>query len=217
MSLAAEIRFSASADRAAGPILAVDRRPLVRAGLARLAGSALDCKVEAVVDLAEADSVLRAVATGPRALFIGVRRGEDAARLVGEALRFGVPVICAIDGEDEAAARAALAAGADDCLVIERAEGESLRATVRAIESGDWTPPAVGPAGETQPARTATVTERSLEVLGSLADGLHDHEIALRLGISTSSVRKHIAGAQARLSARTRTQAVAVAAREGLL
>ena len=40
---------------------------------------------------------------------------------------------------------------------------------------------------------------------------------AIRLGISTSSVRKHIASAQTRLGARTRTQAVATAARVGLL
>jgi DNA-binding NarL/FixJ family response regulator len=197
--------------------LAVDRRPLVRAGLARLAGTALECRIEAVADLAEADVALRASATEPRALLIGVRRGEDPARLVGDALRFGVPVICAIDDEDEAVARAALAAGAGGCLVIERAGAESLRATLLAIESGERRRPA-GPAiGEARSVRTAPVTERSLEVLGSLADGLHDHEIAVRLGISTSSVRKHIASAQTRLRARTRTQAVAMAAREGLL
>ena len=74
-----------------------------------------------------------------------------------------------------------------------------------------------GGLGDVRADRPASVTERSLEVLGSLADGLHDHEIAIRLGISTSSVRKHIASAQTRLGARTRTQAVATAAREGLL
>jgi DNA-binding CsgD family transcriptional regulator len=54
-------------------------------------------------------------------------------------------------------------------------------------------------------------------VLRSLADGLHDEEIGDRLGISTSSVRKHIAASQQRLEARTRTQLVAIAARSGLL
>jgi DNA-binding CsgD family transcriptional regulator len=61
------------------------------------------------------------------------------------------------------------------------------------------------------------VTERCLEVLRSLADGLHDEEIADRLEISTSSVRKHIASAQERLGARTRTQVVAIVAASGLV
>jgi DNA-binding NarL/FixJ family response regulator len=70
-------------------------------------------------------------------------------------------------------------------------------------------------ADQTQAA--ATITARCLQVLGGLSDGLHDHEIARSLGISTSAVRKHITAAQERLEARTRTQVVAIAARNGLL
>jgi DNA-binding CsgD family transcriptional regulator len=51
----------------------------------------------------------------------------------------------------------------------------------------------------------------------SLAAGLHDDEVAARLGITVRSVRKHIATAQERLEARTRIQALAIAAREGLI
>jgi len=200
------------------PILAVDGRPLVRAGLARLAAGALECPVEPVSDLAEARAVIRATGCAPRALLIGVRRGQDPKALVGDAMRFGVPVICAIDDQNEALVRSALAAGASGYVVIEQAETTSLRATLRGIEAGE--PAASIGSGETadqDAGRAAPMTGRSLEVLGSLADGLHDHEIAIRLGISTSSVRKHIASAQTRLRARTRTQAVAMAAREGLL
>ena len=200
------------------PIVAVDRRPLVRAGLARLAGSAFDCRVEAVADLAEAGAVLRATESDPRALLIGVPRGEDPARMIGEALRFGVPVVCALDDENEAVIRSLVAAGAHGYVVLEMIEAESLRATLSGIEAGEPVTALIGGGlGDVRADRPASVTERSLEVLGSLADGLHDHEIAIRLGISTSSVRKHIASAQTRLGARTRTQAVAAAARAGLL
>ena len=200
------------------PIVAVDRRPLVRAGLARLAGSALDCRVEAVADLAEAGAVLRATASDPRALLIGVPRGEDPAQVIGEAMGFGVPVLCAVDDQSETVIRSVLAAGAHGYVVIEQLEAESLRATLSGIEAGEPVTALIGGGlGDVRADRPASVTERSLEVLGSLADGLHDHEIAIRLGISTSSVRKHIASAQTRLGARTRTQAVATAAREGLL
>jgi DNA-binding NarL/FixJ family response regulator len=200
------------------PIVAVDRRPLVRAGLARIAGNALACRVDAVADLAEAAVVLRASGSAPRALLLGMPRYEDPKLLVTNAMRFGVPVICAVDNEDDDVASAALAAGATAYLVIDQASAGSLRATLRRIEAGEpATALGARPANHVGRGLTAPVTERSLEVLGSLADGLHDHEIGVRLGISTSSVRKHIASAQTRLRARTRTQAVAMAAREGLL
>ncbi|HWF51855.1 MAG TPA: helix-turn-helix transcriptional regulator [Solirubrobacteraceae bacterium] len=186
--------------------------------MARLAGNALACRVDAVTDLAEAAVVLRASATAPRALLLGMPRYEDPRPLVTAAMRFGVPVICAVDNEQDDVVPAAIAAGAGGYLVIEQASAESLCATLRGIEAGEPAT-ASGAAASSHPraGRTAPVTERSLEVLGSLADGLHDHEIGVRLGISTSSVRKHIASAQTRLRARTRTQAVAMAAREGLL
>jgi len=133
-------------------------------------------------------------------------------------MRFGVPVICAVDSDEDDVVPAALAAGAGGYIVIERTSTRSLRAALDRIEAGEpATAVGGGPASHMRVARAAPVTERSLEVLGSLADGLHDHEIGVRLGISTSSVRKHIASAQTRLRARTRTQAVATAAREGLL
>ena len=214
-------RLAGAANDLAGrsaPVVAVDRRPLVRLGLARLAGSALGCRVEAVADLAEARTVLRASECDPRALLIGVARGENPDRVIGEAMRFGVPVVCAVDDGSEMVIRPLLAAGVHGYVVLEQMEAESLRTTLERIETGEPVPPLVaGDPNEVRADRPAPVTERSLEVLGSLADGLHDHEIATRLGISTSSVRKHIASAQARLGARTRTQAVATAARAGLL
>jgi DNA-binding NarL/FixJ family response regulator len=186
--------------------------------LARLAGNALACRVEAVADLTEAAVVLRASGSLPRALLLGMPRSEDPRLLVTNAMRFGVPVICAVESDEEDVVSAAVAAGAGAFLVIEQASAETLCATLHRIEAGE--PAAAlqgGPASHLRAGRGAPVTERSLEVLGSLADGLHDHEIGVRLGISTSSVRKHIASAQTRLRARTRTQAVAMAAREGLL
>ena len=162
--------------------------------------------------------MLRAGGCAPRALLVGLRRDEDPRPLVIGAMRFGVPVICAVDDEEGDVVPAARAAGARGHLVIERASAHALRSMLDRIESGE---PAIALYGESasrvRAGRPAPVTERSLEVLGSLAEGLHDHEIGVRLGISTSSVRKHIAGAQTRLRARTRTQAVAMAAREGLL
>jgi DNA-binding NarL/FixJ family response regulator len=197
-----------------GVILAIDARPLVRAGLARLAAGALGCRVEAVADLTEATHALRRNGYPPRALLLGIPRGQDPRILVTKAMRHTAPVICAIDSHDEdELASHALTAGAHGYLVIEHASTTTLRATLLAIEHGH---PTATPTTDPRK-RPAPITQRSLEVLSSLADGLHDHEISTRLGISTSSVRKHIASAQTRLHARTRTQAVATATRTGLL
>jgi len=98
-------------------------------------------------------------------------------------------------------------------MVAGEADAATLRRTVEAAEAGEpYIPHELG-AGHEQ--ALSTITARCLEVWAGLSDGLHDHEIASRLGISTSAVRKHISGAQERLQARTRTQVVAMAARNG--
>jgi DNA-binding NarL/FixJ family response regulator len=61
------------------------------------------------------------------------------------------------------------------------------------------------------------LTERELEVLRLLADGLRHDEIGTRLGIGSETVRTHVRKASDRLGAATRTQAVATALRQGLI
>ncbi len=61
------------------------------------------------------------------------------------------------------------------------------------------------------------LTQRETEVLSLLADGLSHEQIGKELSISAETVRTHVRKACERLSARTRTQAVATALRRGLL
>jgi DNA-binding NarL/FixJ family response regulator len=199
-------------------VFAVDSRPLVRSGLARLIGCTMACQAEALADLDQAAAALRLVEPAPRALVLGVRTGENPIALVGEARRFGAPVVCVLDCDDAALIRSVVAAGADRCLVLDRVDGETLRAAVAAAVAGlKVIPSELQGSSSHSGHRDPVITERCLEVLRSLAEGLHDHEIGERLGISTSSVRKHIFSAEERLGARTRTQAVAMAVRWGLL
>jgi DNA-binding NarL/FixJ family response regulator len=199
-------------------VFAIDSRPLVRSGLAGLARRALSCNAHGVSDIEQAHAALRLVKSAPRVLLLGVRPGDDPEALVEAAREFGAPVVCVLEGRDPALARAALAARADGYVSLERVTSEALRLTIAAVEAGERLVP-----DEVQQLATAdggaprAVTERCLEVLRSLADGLHDEEIADRLEISTSSVRKHIASAQERLGARTRTQVVAIVAANGLV
>jgi DNA-binding NarL/FixJ family response regulator len=66
-------------------------------------------------------------------------------------------------------------------------------------------------------ARANQLTPRELEVLGSISEGLHNSEIAERLFVTERTVKFHVSSILAKLGADNRTEAVAIAARRGLI
>jgi NarL family two-component system response regulator YdfI len=67
-----------------------------------------------------------------------------------------------------------------------------------------------GPRGE-------ALTGREIEVLGMLAEGLANKTIAYRLGISEHTVKFHVSSIFGKLSAGSRTEAVTIGIRRGLI
>ena len=63
----------------------------------------------------------------------------------------------------------------------------------------------------------AGLTNRQMEVLALMADGLANAEIAARLFISPKTVDHHVSAILAKLEARTRAEAVSVALQSGLI
>lgn len=61
------------------------------------------------------------------------------------------------------------------------------------------------------------LTAREIEVLGMLAEGLGNKEIAARLGISDHTVKFHVASIMGKLNAASRTEAVTIGIRGGLI
>jgi DNA-binding NarL/FixJ family response regulator len=61
------------------------------------------------------------------------------------------------------------------------------------------------------------LTPRELEILAMLADGLANREIASRLGVSDHTVKYHISSILDKLGAATRTEAVTLGLRLGLI
>ena len=70
--------------------------------------------------------------------------------------------------------------------------------------------------GSFAPDSRSKLTKRELEVLGLLADGLDQAEIARELFISPTTVATHIQRVLTKLGAHSRAQAVALAHREHL-
>jgi len=68
-----------------------------------------------------------------------------------------------------------------------------------------------------QAAPPEALTPRELQVLGMLADGLVNKQIAAQLAISDHTVKFHVAQILAKLRAASRTEAVARAMRRGLI
>ena len=67
------------------------------------------------------------------------------------------------------------------------------------------------------PAVPESLSARELQVLSGMADGLQNREIASSLVISEETVKGHVRHILAKLRARSRTHAVAMALREGVI
>jgi pimeloyl-ACP methyl ester carboxylesterase/DNA-binding CsgD family transcriptional regulator len=94
-----------------------------------------------------------------------------------------------------------------DAAALLRAIAEFVRLGPYALRSQ----PAVSAEG------TKELTDRELEVLRLVADGLSDNEIAERLVLSPHTVHRHVANLRAKLGQPSRAAAAAAAARRGLI
>lgn len=136
----------------------------------------------------------------------------------------GVPVIIAI--VDETTDPMPLLAAGVRGLLRRNADAQRLRATILAAELGltvldedpaDALVAAWSPEERTPSSELDRLTPREREVLELLADGLSNRSIAEKLGISAHTVKFHVDALLDKLSARSRTQVVVKAVREGLL
>jgi two-component system, NarL family, response regulator YdfI len=98
---------------------------------------------------------------------------------------------------------------------------DEVASAVRAVHAGLLVvhPDAVTPPAPVAgvPAPRLAMTSREREILELIAEGANNRVIAARLAISRHTVKFHVASLMAKLGARSRTEAVALALRAGLL
>lgn len=97
---------------------------------------------------------------------------------------------------------AAICAAAADLTVLTQAQARRLFRGRESAQGG---------------ALVEALTSRELQVLRMLADGLGNKEIADRLGISDHTAKFHVAQILGKLGANSRTEAVAIGIRHGLV
>ncbi|HVS86056.1 MAG TPA: response regulator transcription factor [Gaiellaceae bacterium] len=205
----AEIRCVVADDHP--PIIDSLSRFLVAAGFA-VVGSALDGEAAlAAVEELEPDVLVTDVRM-PR-----VDGLELAARVAKASPRTKVLLYSGLG--DTGLVSDALDAGARGFAVKDAPLDDLARAIDVVASGGLYIDPVLG-ARLASPRRTVerrALSEREREVLRMLAEGDTYNEIGKRVFLSPDTVRSHAHRAMTKLDARTRTHAVAVAVRDGLI
>lgn len=192
-------------------VAVVDDHPIVRDGIVAVIGTQKDMNVvaavESVNDLAAVANVIvldweLAGLQGARAIASLQRRFPDAA----------IVVFSAYAGEERV--RAAVDAGALG-YILKGSPANDLLQAIREAAAGRTT---FGRGTEAPLSRARdALTAREAEVLQLVGDGLSNAQISAKLHISERTVKFHLSTLFARLGAKSRTQALAIARERGLL
>ncbi|ADX74129.1 DNA-binding response regulator [Pseudarthrobacter phenanthrenivorans] len=216
-------------------VLADDER-LVRAGLSLLLAAEPD--LEVVGEAANgAECLAVAGTTRPDVVVMDIRMPvmdgiEATTRLTADGLGGGdgVPAVLILTTfSEDHNVTTAMRAGAAGFL-LKNSAPQTLATAIRALAKGDgWLDPAItrsllrhfsSRAADGQSVPTADIsvlTAREREVLGAMAVGLKNAEIANKLFLSETTVKTHVHRILLKLGLSDRSQAVAVAYRSGLI
>ena len=215
-------------------VLVVDDQELIRAGLRGILRTSFGFQI--VGECSHGGQVAGAVrALHPDVVLMDVRMpvldGIEATRRLRED-RHAPPVLALTTFEDDQVLAGMLRAGAAG-FVLKGLPAEDLQRAVRAVAGGhSWLDPSVTGRvltvyRDTPAARTAagahannpvaaSLTAREREVLGLIASGLTNDEIAERLVLGAGTVKTHVNHIFLKLGVRNRAEAVIFAFDQGL-
>lgn len=207
-------------------VLVAAASSVVRAGLQAIVHA--DPRLEVV----GAESNLTALAEGtestqPDVVLVALERGESSPPALPLSARDGLAALVLLaDDPESVEAAEALRHGARAVLPRE-AQSDEITAAINAVAAGlvvlhpdlasGLTPHLIPIAHPLRPSEVETLTPREIEVLGMLAEGAGNKSIARRLGISEHTVKFHVGSILGKLGASSRTEAVTLGVRQGLI
>ncbi|MEV7236958.1 response regulator transcription factor [Streptomyces sp. NPDC051020] len=211
-------------------VLLADDQTLVRTGFRMILGAdGIDVVAEAANGVEAVEAVRR---TRPDVVLMDIRMPEMDGLKATRRILTGAPgeprVIILTTFDLDRYVYAALSAGASGFL-LKDVTPEHLASAVRTVRTGGaLLAPAITRRLVQRFARhgsdtaalhrdLASLTPRELEVLGLLARGLSNAELATRLHLAEATVKTHVARILAKLGLRDRVQAVIVAYETGLV
>jgi len=209
-----------------------DDQEIVRAGFSALLETQKDISVVGAASDGAA-AVRLSVEHRPDVVLMDVRMpvmdGIEATRVICAGAAEPLPRILILTTFDlDEYVYDALHAGASGFL-LKDVPAETLFEAVRVIAAGDaLLAPAITrrliaefarlrPRRELRAEELSALTPREKEILGLLAEGLSNHEIAERLVLSDETVKTHVSHVLRKLGLRDRAQAVVVAYESGLV
>jgi DNA-binding NarL/FixJ family response regulator len=206
-------------------ILLADDQPMLRLGFRLVLDAQPDMNV--VGEAGDGATAIRmTLATNPDIVLMDVRMpgmgGIEATRQIVAASATRVLILTTFDLDEYA--YAGLRAGASGFLLKDVPPPE-LMSAIRAVASGDAVvaprvtrrlidaflphlPDPAAEAGSDAPPEMAALTPREREILGEIAAGLSNAEIAARLVLAETTVKAHVSRLLGKLQLRDRVQAV---------
>lgn len=200
-------------------VLIVDDHPVVIDGLKRMLGSERDIEVIGSAGTGvEALSLFESAKPDITIMDIALKRDMTGIEAIQAILKRypGARIIAfSVHTEEEKIYRA-MKAGAATYL-LKDALADELNTTIRGVHKGERPIPGyVGKILADYQGRPS-LTGRETEVLQLMAEGLADKDIAARIMISYQTVQTHVTHILKKLGVESRTEAVAVAFRRGLV
>jgi len=210
----------------AARVLIADDQTLFRAGLARLLNE--DSRLEVVGQALEGqDAVTQAAKLKPDVVLMDLKMpgvdGIEATRQITEADP-NIKVLILTTFETDSNVIQALKAGASG-YVLKDSAADAIASSVVAVMSGERVMASAVAnrvlemlTGATTPKEFYDgLTNREIEILKLLANGMANKQIAYRLKISEKTVRNHVSNMYEKLGIYDRSQAVLYAVRKGLV
>jgi DNA-binding NarL/FixJ family response regulator len=199
-------------------VFCVDDHPLLREGIAAIINSEPDMSVVAEAPTAR-DAIQQFRSLQPDVTLMDLRLPDNSGIDALIAIRNEFPearivVLTTFEGDMEI--QRALEAGARG-YILKTTPPKELVKVIRQVHAGTKCIPAQVAAQLAEHVADEDLTDRETEVLGQIAMGNRNRDIAEKLFIAEQTVKVHIRHIMDKLGASDRTQAVAIAIRRGII